>query len=50
MKSNFLENKDYTDMYDNLVEEYNNIKKTYDWLINYQNDLLCFLYSFGLKL
>ena len=37
-------------MYDNLVEEYNNIKKQYEWLINYQKDLFCFfVYSFGLK-
>ena len=43
MKDNFLANKEYTDMYDNLVQEYNNIKKTYEWLINYQKDLFCFL-------
>lgn len=30
MKENFLANKEYTDMYDNLVQEYNNIKKTYE--------------------
>lgn len=30
MKENFLSNKDYTQMYDNLVNEFEHIKNTYE--------------------